>query len=210
MTPPRKPTIAEVLEIKSVAIIGVSPGMGYYWVHSMMQWEHDLQMWLVSHRGGEVLGHKILTSMEEIPGNVDYAIIRVPYKYVPTVLRDCHKKGVKGVTIFTSGFSELGTEEGTQREQEIKEILDETGVRAFGPNCMGLTYPEIGFAFVPTVKRLSGDVGFLSQSGGVAIATYTTGVESGVGSSKVFSFAASGCSSLSTSSEKRSTSIIPI
>ncbi|GAI91277.1 unnamed protein product, partial [marine sediment metagenome] len=49
-------------------------------------------------------------------------------------------------------------------------------------------YPEIGFAFTPTIKRLSGNVGFLSQSGGVAITTYTAGVESGVGFSKMFSF----------------------
>ena len=188
MTPSKKHTIEEILDIKSVAIIGVSPSMGYYWAHSMMQWEHDLKIWLISPRGGEVLGHEILKSMDEIPENIDYAIIRVPYKYVPSILQDCHKKGVKGVTIFTSGFSELGTEEGRQREKEIKNILDETGMRAFGPNCMGLTYPEIGFAFVPAVKQLPGNVGFLSQSGGVAIATYTTGVESGVGFSKVFSF----------------------
>jgi acyl-CoA synthetase (NDP forming) len=188
MTPSKKHTIEEVLDIKSVAIIGVSPSMGYYWVHSMMQWEHDLKMWFVSPRGGEILGHEILTNMDEIPENVDYAIIRVPYRYVPAILRDCQKKGVKGVTIFTSGFSELGTEEGKQREEEVRQILEETGIRAFGPNCMGLTYPKIGFAFVPTIKRLSGDVGFLSQSGGVAIAIYTTGVESGVGFSKVFSF----------------------
>lgn len=188
MTSPKKPSISEILDIESVAIIGVSPSMGYYWVHSMMQWEHDLKMWFVSIRGGEVLGHQILTSMDEIPGDVDYAIIRVPYKYVPESLRACHRKGVKGVTIFTSGFSELGTEEGIARENEIRTILDETGIRAFGPNCMGLLYPKIGFAFVPTIKRLSGDVGFLSQSGGIAIAAYTTGAESGVGFSKVFSF----------------------
>jgi acetyl-CoA synthetase (ADP-forming)/acetyltransferase len=103
-------------------------------------------------------------------------------------LRECHKQGAKAVTIFTSGFSELETEEGRQREKEIRAILDETGMRAFGPNCMGLMYPKIGFSFMPTVKRLSGNVGFLSQSGGVAITSYTAGVESGVGFSKVFSF----------------------
>lgn len=188
MTPSKKLTISELLDIKSVVIIGVSQSMGYYWAYAMMQWDHDLKIWLVSPRGGEVLGHKILTSMDEITEKVDYAIIRVPYRYVPEVLRNCHKLGVKGVSIFTSGFSELGTDEGRQREEEIREILDETGIRAFGPNCMGLMYPEIGFSFIPTVKRLSGDVGFLSQSGGVAIATYTAGVESGVGFSKVFSF----------------------
>ncbi|MFX1604775.1 MAG: CoA-binding protein [Promethearchaeota archaeon] len=188
MTPARKPTISEILDIKSVAVIGISQSMGYYWAHSMLQWEHDLGVWFVSKRGGEVLGQKILVSLDEIPEKIDYAILRVPYKAVPETLRECHKKGARGVTIFTSGYSELGTEEGRQREIEIREILDETGMRAFGPNCMGLMYPKIGFAFMPAIKRLSGNVGFLSQSGGIAITTYTAGVESGVGFSKVFSF----------------------
>ena len=188
MTQPRKTTIAEMLDIKSVAIVGVSAKLGYYWAHSMLQWKHDLDVWLISHRGGEVLGHKIHQSFDEVPDKLDYAIIAVPYKYVPQTLAQCHEKGIKGVTIFTSGFSELGTEEGKEREAELKKILDESGIRAFGPNCMGLMYPEIGFAFNPTAKRLAGDVGFLSQSGGVAIATYTSGVAAGVGYSKVFSF----------------------
>ncbi|MFW9963860.1 MAG: CoA-binding protein [Candidatus Sifarchaeia archaeon] len=188
MTQTKKPSISEILDIKSVAVVGVSPSMGYYWAHSMLQWEHDLRVWFVSRSGGEVLDHKILTSIEDIPEKIDYAIIRVPYKAVPETLKDCHRKGAKGATIFTSGFSELGTVEGRQREMEIRKILDETGMRAFGPNCMGLMYPKIGIAFMPTIKRLSGDVGFLSQSGGVAITIYTAGVESGVGFSKVFSF----------------------
>ena len=188
MTQHNKPTIAEMLEIKSVAIIGVSAKLGYYWVHSMLQWEHDLDIWLVSHRGGEVLGHKIYQNFDELPDKIDYAIIAVPYQYVPQTLAQCHAKGVKGVTIFTSGFSELGTEDGIERETELKTLLDKYGMRAFGPNCMGIMYPELGFAFNPTAKRLAGDVGFISQSGGVAIATYTSGVAAGVGFSKVFSF----------------------
>ncbi|RDE15278.1 MAG: hypothetical protein C4K48_04330 [Candidatus Thorarchaeota archaeon] len=188
MTAMMRPTIKEILDIRSVAIVGVSETLGYYWVHSMLQWEHDLRVWLVSRREGEILGHKIYKSLSEVPERIDYAIIAVPYKYVPQVLRECYEKGAKAVTIFSSGFSELGTEEGRQREHEIRFILDELGMRAFGPNCMGLMYPEIGFAFMPTLKRLSGNVGFLSQSGGVSMTSYTSGVEAGVGFSKVFSY----------------------
>ncbi|MGY5858387.1 MAG: CoA-binding protein [Candidatus Thorarchaeota archaeon] len=188
MTDNQRPTIAEMLDIKSVMIIGVSAKLGYYWAHSMLQWEHDLDVWLVSHRGGEVLGQTIHPDWNDIPDKIDYAIIAVPYKYVPQTLAACHEKGVKGVTIFTSGFSELGTQEGRGREAEVLQLLHDYGIRAFGPNCMGLMYPKIGFAFNPTAKRLSGDIGFLSQSGGVAIATYTAGVAAGVGFSKVFSF----------------------
>ena len=188
MTALKRPTIEEILKIKSVAIVGVSENLGYYWVHSMLQWKHDLKVWLVSKREGEVLGHRIYQSVQEIPEKIDYAILAVPYHAVPNILKQCYKKGVKGVTIFTSGFSELGTEEGRKREEQLKEFLESHPIRAFGPNCMGLLYPEIGFAFMPTSKRLVGNAGFLSQSGGIAIATYTAGVAGGMGFSKVFSF----------------------
>jgi acyl-CoA synthetase (NDP forming) len=177
-----------MLRIKSVAIIGVSANMGYYWVYSMLQWEHDLKVWLISKTPGEVLGHKIYASLDEIPEPIDYAIIAVPYHAVPKVLDEAAAKGAKGVTIFTSGFSELGTEEGKRRELELREQIKGLNLRVLGPNCMGLLYPKIGMAFMPTIKRLSGNVGLLSQSGGVVITTYTAAVESGVGISKIFSF----------------------
>lgn len=181
-------SIEEMLKIGSVAIIGVSPSIGYYWVHSMLQWPHNLRVWLVSKSGGEILGHRIYTSLSEVPERIDYAIIRVPFHSVPSVLKEASEKGAKGATVFTSGFSELGTEEGKERQEELQELVLSLPTRVFGPNCMGLTYPRLGFSFIPTVERREGDIGFLSQSGGVAISTYTTGVESGVGFSKVFSF----------------------
>ncbi len=162
--------------------------MGYYWVHCILQWPNDLHIWLVSKSGGETLGHKIYTDVNEIPEHIDYAILAVPHKTVLEVVRQCAAKGAKGMTIFTSGFSELGTDVGRARESELRQLIDELGVRVLGPNCMGLCYPRLGIAFMPTVKRLAGNVGFLSQSGGVAISVYTAGVESGVGFSKLFSF----------------------
>ncbi|MFX1264613.1 MAG: CoA-binding protein [Promethearchaeota archaeon] len=188
MTTPERHTISEMLDIKSVAIVGVSSSMGHYWPHSMLQWPHNLKLWFVSRREGEALGHKLYQSVSDIPEDIDFAIVRVPYQGVSEVLKEASVKGAKGVTIFTSGFSELGTEEGKQREEERRKIAETIPTRVLGPNCMGLMYPKIGMAFMPTVKQLAGDVGFLSQSGGVAISTYTAGVEAGVGFSKMFSF----------------------
>ncbi len=177
-----------MLDIQSVAIVGASMKMGYYWAHSMLQWDHDLRVWLVSKRTGEALGHTIYPTVHDIPEKIDYAIVRVPYPYVPEIIRDCTEKGAKGFTVFTSGYSELGTEEGRQREEELSQLVNSLPIRVLGPNCMGLCYPKLGFAFMPTVKRSIGDVGFLSQSGGIAIATYTVGAEGGIGFSKLFSF----------------------
>ncbi|MHA1770437.1 MAG: CoA-binding protein [Candidatus Thorarchaeota archaeon] len=188
MTTVQRPSIQDMLDIKTVAIVGVSAKMGYYWVHSMLQWPHDLRVWLVSKTEGEVLGHKIYSNLDHIPEQIDYVIIAVPNKYVPTILRQAVEKGAKGATVFTSGYAELGTQEGREREKELTDLIQSLPVRVLGPNCMGLTYPKIGFAFMPTAKRSAGSVGFLSQSGGIAIAVYTAGAESGIGFSKLFSF----------------------
>ena len=181
-------SIADLIDIQSVAIIGISERLGYFWAHSMTQWSHDLNVWFVSRSGGEIVGKKILHSISEIPESIDYAILAVPYGAVPEVLRECVEKGAKGATVFTSGYSELGTEEGYERERALTELINELGIRVFGPNCMGLMYPKLGFAFMPSVPRRIGNVGFLSQSGGVSITTYTAGAEAGVGFSKIFSY----------------------
>ncbi|RLI54467.1 MAG: hypothetical protein DRO93_12630 [Candidatus Thorarchaeota archaeon] len=188
MTDARRPSISDMLDARSVAIVGVSAKMGYYWVHSMLQWPHDLDVWLVSRHEGEVLGHKIYTSIDQIPSTIDYAIVAVPNRFVEEVIRQLAEKGARGATVFTSGYSELGTEEGREREERLRDLVHSLPVRVLGPNCMGLCYPKLGFAFMPTVKRSIGPVGFLSQSGGIAIAVYTAGAESGVGFSKLFSF----------------------
>ncbi|MGV9104098.1 MAG: CoA-binding protein [Promethearchaeia archaeon] len=188
MNAQNRPSISEVLEIDSVAIVGVSPRMGYYWVHTMTQWEHDLEIFFVSRSGGEVMGRPIYPSLSEVPSNVDYVIVAVPQRAVISVLKEAAAKGAKAATVFSSGYSELGTAEGRQNEEELREVVNNIGLRILGPNCMGLMYPQLGFAFVPTVPRVEGDVGFVSQSGGVAIATYTAGTASGLGFSKLFSF----------------------
>ncbi|MBS3795325.1 MAG: CoA-binding protein [Candidatus Thorarchaeota archaeon] len=183
-----RPTISEILDISSVAIVGVSPRMGYYWVHAMTQWDHDLDLYLVSRSGGEVMGRTIYSSLSEVPSEIDYVIVAVPQHAVISVLREAVEKGAKAATVFSSGYSELGTEEGRRNEEELREFVNGVDLRVIGPNCMGLMYPRIGFAFVPTIPRLAGDVGFISQSGGVAIAVYTAGTASGLGFSKLFSF----------------------
>ena len=52
----------------------------------MLQWDHELDVWLVSRSEGKVLGKSIVSDLSEIPKDIDYAIIAVPKKYVSSVL----------------------------------------------------------------------------------------------------------------------------
>jgi len=102
-------------------------------------------------------------------------------------MKACVKKKVKLVTIFTSEFSDSGTEEGIQLEKEILKQA-QNKVRVLGPNGMGLFYPKLGIAWRPQFPTTPGNIGFIAQSGGICnIAIYGANAI-GINFSKVFSF----------------------
>ncbi len=109
---------------------------------------------LVNPKGGEILGHPVFKSLEEVEDTVEAAIIIVPAKYVPAAMEDCAKKGVKSVTIISGGFKEIG-EEGIKLQQRIDTIAKEHDIRIIGPNCIGLFYPKRGLdmVFLPDEKQ---------------------------------------------------------
>jgi acyl-CoA synthetase (NDP forming) len=76
-------------------------------------------------------------SLEAVPHPVDLAIVVVPAGLVPSVLQACARKGVQRVIIQSAGFAEVG-EEGIALQQYCKAIAKESGIRLWGPNCMGL------------------------------------------------------------------------
>ncbi|MFX1576728.1 MAG: CoA-binding protein [Promethearchaeota archaeon] len=178
----------DFIHSKSVALIGTSPSAGFYWLKSFLNYGFPGKIYPINPKIDEALGFKFYKTLSDVPDPVDYAVLRVPAHIVSRVLDECIAKGVKAVTIFTSGFSELGTQEGLQREKEIIKKIRQSHIRAFGPNCMGLTCPESGFSFRPDLIPNPGPVGFISQSGGKAIDAYLAVTETQLGCSKVFSY----------------------
>lgn len=178
----------DFIHSKSVALIGTTPSTNYYWLKSFLNFGFPGKIYAVNPKVKAAFGIKFYESLKDVPDPVDYAILRVPANIVPQVLDECIAKGVKCVTIFSSGFNELGTEEGRQLEQEIAAKIRASSMRAFGPNCMGLTCPESFFAFRPDFKPNPGPVGFISQSGGKAIDSYLALAETQMGCSKIFSY----------------------
>ncbi|MGO8920351.1 MAG: acetate--CoA ligase family protein [Stellaceae bacterium] len=104
-----------------------------------------------------------------VPGPVDLAIISLPEAQVAQAMRDCARKGVRAIVLFTSGFAEIG-EAGARAQEEIKAIARTGGMRLLGPNCMGLInfangvvatfHPAFGPGLAP-----KGRIGLITQSG---------------------------------------------
>ncbi len=68
---------------------------------------------------------------------MDLAIVFVPAPQVPAAVESCAARGVRGVIIESGGFAETGPE-GKRLQDRLSEIAARTGIRLWGPNCMGL------------------------------------------------------------------------
>ena len=113
---------------------------------------------------GEVMGKKCYSSILDIQEPVDYAVIVVPSRLALRAVQECIQKGLKGIHLFTSGFSETGTAEGIKLEKELAALV-KGKIRMIGPNCMGIYCPKSGLSFNPMASYKEGNIGIITQSG---------------------------------------------
>ncbi|MBN2398220.1 MAG: CoA-binding protein [Deltaproteobacteria bacterium] len=154
---------------QSVAVVLRSGGLGGFFLKQLLEGGFPGQVYAVCGDADELMGLPCYRSVTDIPGPVDYVIIAVSANQTPGVIRECALKGVRAGTLFTAGFSELGTEEGIALEREIVSVAQGSGMRLIGPNCMGIYCPGGGLYFSANLPHAQGWFGISSQSGGNAI-----------------------------------------
>lgn len=163
-------SVREVMESKSIAIFGASQDPfkpGALLIEALRQTGFKGQVAGINPRGGEFRGITLYPTLDEVPFDVDLATMIIPPGAVPGALRDCARKGVKGVVISSEGFAESG-EEGRAIQDEIRAILRSADIRGFGPNTLGLVNTETGLLtsyFADGNTAIPGSVGFAAQSG---------------------------------------------
>jgi acyl-CoA synthetase (NDP forming) len=176
----------------SLALAGITTAETWHWtltfLEGLLEIGFDRPLYLVNPKGGEIKGHKVYTSLKDVPGNIDYAIGLVNAQIAPKLVEECAEKGVKAIHFCTAGFSETGDEERVKLESELAEIARKKGIRILGPNCMGVYCPQSRLSFSPAFPKESGPVGVISQSGGNSIFLVRQAALRGVRFSKVISY----------------------
>jgi len=180
---------------KSVVIIGASrkPGSVGHVIAENFAKRFKGEVYYVNPKGGELFGRPLYKSIDEIPADeIDMAVIVIPAKYVPAVMRELPKKKVKAVVVISGGFAEIG-EEGKKRQEEIVKIAREHGMRIIGPNCIGVYVPDSGVdtIFLPEEKLKrpgKGHTAFITQSGAFGASFLDYMAHMGRGISKFVSF----------------------
>jgi acetyltransferase len=165
-----KEILDKIMCPKSIAVVGASTKehtIGSDIMKRLQDYKFNGKIYPINPKGGVIEGLQAYTSVLEVPGNVDLAIVVVNAKFVLDTVEQCNQKGIKGLCIITAGFKETG-KEGVELENQLVEKLKEYGMRCVGPNCLGVvnTHPDIRMdgCFAETLPE-RGHIGFVSQSG---------------------------------------------
>ncbi len=185
---PSRPLPRELLNIKSIALIGASAEpnkVGYAVLRNLLSFAGTL--YPVNPKHTSILGRTTFPSLTSIPGPVDVAVVVVPARVVPSIVEEAGKKGIPLVVIISSGFRESG-EAGAELEEQVVTIARQYGVRVMGPNCLGLMFPHQGIntTFDP-VSPKAGNLAFLSQSGAIITTMVDWSLPEEIGFSEVIS-----------------------
>jgi len=142
-------------------------------------------IYCVNARRDTVLGERAFPSMAALPEAPDHAYILVPTEAVIDTVAECGKAGVKVATILAAGFSETGAE-GVAREQRLRKVAAETGIRLVGPSSLGLVNLRNGLLLTANAAFAEPDIPagrtfFASHSGTMIGALMSRGKARGVG-----------------------------
>lgn len=167
-------SLEALLNPSSVAVVGASskPSIGRSVIENLQLIGYGGTILPVNPKYSEVLGLECWPSLADLdtdPGVVVFCVgagrVLEGYRMLPDI-------GAVGAVIFDGGFAEAGSS-GRELQAEITAISRDAGIALCGPNCMGFINPanRTG-AYAQLIHdpgQLSGNVGFVSQSGSMCI-----------------------------------------
>jgi acyl-CoA synthetase (NDP forming) len=160
-------SVRDVMESKSVAVIGASRDpakSGSQLIHVLQSVGFTGRGAGVNPQGGEVFGCSLYRDINDIPYEVDLAVLHIPPAAVPQAIASCVRKGVKGVVICSEGFAETGP-----RGAPIRRCQKDPpglGMRVSGPTPWARKHGQALTTSISPVTDESGPLhGFIAQSG---------------------------------------------
>jgi len=172
---------------KSIAIIGASESFKFGYTMTNYLLNSNFKTYPVNINKDVIFGHKVFKSINDIPDDIELAIIVVKNEQVLEVVKESVNKGVKGIIIETAGFSETGIEKFIQIQDEIEKIAQNSNVRIIGPNCVGVTNFDNKFTtaeidFNQSIEE--GTISVIAQSGVLGNIFVEWSASQGIGFSK--------------------------
>lgn len=178
-----------LLNPASIAIIGASDKAGRIGgmpIDLLVQFGFAGAIYPVNPKYETVFGLRCYAQVEDLPENIDLAVLAIGAEDVTPMLKRCHARGVRAAIVYAAGFAEAG-ESGAALQQTMEAFVRDSGMLVAGPNCMGFANLNSGAytAFASVFKtaprqQTQGRVSLLTQSGNVCAAVFAIARELGV------------------------------
>ncbi|MDY6864107.1 MAG: succinate--CoA ligase subunit alpha, partial [Thermodesulfobacteriota bacterium] len=119
--------------------------------------------------------NRVIDTVEKLKANSSG--IYVPASFAPDAILEAIEAGIKLVVCLTEGIPVL-------EMVKIKKVLNGSNTVMIGPNCPGITTPEIGkIGFMPNFIHKKGHVGVVSRSGTLTYEVINQLTKLGIGQS---------------------------
>jgi acetate---CoA ligase (ADP-forming) len=174
----------------SIVVVGGSEDLfkpGGKVLKNILDGKYSGNLYVVNPKQDFVQGVKSYKDIKDIP-HTDLAMLAISSTFclsaVQTLVKEKH---TKAFIIISAGFSEAG-EEGRILENEITELINNSGGTLIGPNCIGVITPRYNGVFttpVPKLNRIGCD--FVSGSGATAVFVFESAVPKGLNFSSIYS-----------------------
>ena len=185
--------IEPIMNPKSIAVVGATnrPGsVGLAVFRNILTAGFQGVLYPVNPKLKYVQSVKAYPKLEDIPDEVDLAVIIVPAEIVCPILEEAGKKQVKGAIVISAGFKEVGGH-GVELENCVKEVVAKYNLRLIGPNCLGIINNsknvQMNASFATKMPK-AGNIAFISQSGALCTAVLDYAEGRDIGFSKFVSF----------------------
>ncbi|MFI5268409.1 MAG: CoA-binding protein, partial [Chloroflexota bacterium] len=182
--------LSPLFDFASIAVVGASDtnhtGLGTYRALQALGFEG--RYYPINPRRDEVHGLKAYPSVGALPEAPDMVVIAIPREGVPDVIDESAQRGVSAAVILSAGFLELD-ELGAQLQARVTATARQSGLLVNGPNCLGLaSIVHRTAACSMGVQGLRpGNVGVISNSGGLMNEVMSCGSGRGIGFSHLVS-----------------------
>jgi len=161
-------SLAKVLRPASIVVVGAGrrPGsVGHAVLRNLLDGGFTGRLTAVNPHAEEIAGVPCRPSIEELTETPELAVICVPAESVPDAVEECGREGIPAVVVISAGLS------GTDLATKVLASVRRHGMRLVGPNCVGVVNTAAGLDATFTRGDIPvGDVGIVTQSGGVGIA----------------------------------------
>ncbi len=170
---------------RSIVIVGASGDpskWGNVLARGALRGAHRRSVFLVNRDGGEILGRRAFRSLDGLPEAPELAVISVPATGFEQAADEALAAGAQAIVGISAGLGERN-EEGRRVELAVAERVRAAGAVMLGPNCLGVFDAgeelDLGWSPLP-----AGPIGFISQSGNLALELGRLAVAAGLGFSR--------------------------